>query len=241
MPLKRLVSQPYHYSDKVKHAWLSNSDTIVHTKVDDKVTDKQSSSVKNGNAAMLAVEETETITEGDETPNTCKCACQPRLAEQLHEVDFLRITGRRMRKSRKGKNNPKKDKTRLKVSRYTCFMSEVQLQGLLDRTKPSQGDEEAMDMTTIDGIRVSKYSIKAIKVGVKVTAQMRKDFEQFNSEHVGEDSVFPTKNGAPKILEQFKDKPYTLELRDEFTTGNKPKSLPTIKAMHYHNQPRAKC
>ena len=94
-----------------------------------------------------------------------------------------------MRKSRKGRDNPKKDKSRLKVSRYTCFMSEVQLQGLLDRTKPSKGDEEAMDMTTIDGIRVSKYSIKAIKVGVKVSAQMRKEFEQFNSEHVGEDNV----------------------------------------------------
>ncbi len=93
-------------------------------------------------------------------------------------------------------------------------------------------------MTTIDGIRVSKYSIKAIKIGKNVSAQMRAEFELFNAEHVGEDSVFPTKNGAPKILEQFKDKPfYTLELRDEFTTGNKPKSLPTIKAMHYHGKP----
>ena len=106
-----------------------------------------------------------------------------------------------MRKSRKNKDNPKKDKNRLKkVSRYTCFMSEVQLQGLLDRTKPSQGDEEAMDMTTINGIRVSKYSIKAIKVGGKVSAQMRKDFEQFNSEHVGEDSVFPTKKWCSKNI-----------------------------------------
>jgi hypothetical protein len=59
---------------------------------------------------MLAVEETESNTKGVETPDACKCACQPRLAEQLHEVDFLRITGRRMRKSRKGRNNPKKDK-----------------------------------------------------------------------------------------------------------------------------------
>ena len=73
----------------------------------------------------------------------------------------------------------------------------MQLQGLLDRTKPSKGDKEAMDMTTINGIRVSGYSIKAIKVGMKVSAQMREEFEQFNSEHVGEDSVFPTKNGAP--------------------------------------------
>ncbi len=47
-----------------------------------------------------------------------------------------------MRKSRKGRDNPKKDKNRLKLSKYTCFMSEVQLQGLLDRTKPSKGDEE---------------------------------------------------------------------------------------------------
>ncbi len=107
----------------------------------------------------------------------------------------------------------------------------------VDRTKPSQGDEEVMDMTTIDGVRVSKYSIKAIKVGKYVSAQMRKELEQFNSEHVGEDSVFPTENGAPKILEQFKDKSYALELRDEFTTGKKPKSLPTIKAMHYHGKP----
>ena len=41
------------------------------------------------------------------------------------------------------RDNPTKDKRRLKVSKHTCFMSEVQLQGLLDRTKPSQGDEEA--------------------------------------------------------------------------------------------------
>ena len=58
---------------------------------------------------------------------------------------------------------------------------------------------------------------------------MRKEFEQFNSEHVGEDNVFPTKNGAPKILEQFKDKPYTLELRDEFTTGIKPATCKVLE------------
>ena len=90
------------------------------------------------NTAMLAVEETAKEATGDDTPDTNQCACQPRLAEQLHKVDFLRITGRRMRKSRINRNNPKKDKNRLKVSRYTCFMSEVQLQGLLDRTKPSK-------------------------------------------------------------------------------------------------------
>ncbi len=109
-PLKRLVSQPYHYSDKVKHVWLNDSDTILHIKESDQVTDKQSSPVNDGDKATLGVEETKLKTRGVETPGTCQCACQPRLAEQLHEVDFLRITGRRMRKSRKNRNNPKKDK-----------------------------------------------------------------------------------------------------------------------------------
>ncbi len=44
-PLRRLVSHPHHYSDKVKHAWLNDSDTILHIKVDDQVTDKQSISL----------------------------------------------------------------------------------------------------------------------------------------------------------------------------------------------------
>jgi hypothetical protein len=132
VPLKRLVSQPYHYSDKVKHVWLNDSDTIVHIPEGNQVTGKQSTPGNDGNNTMLAVEETEIETTCAEISDTCQCACQPRLAEQLSEVEFLKIAGRRMRKSRKGRNNPKKDKNRLKVSRYTCFMSEVQLQGLLD-------------------------------------------------------------------------------------------------------------
>jgi hypothetical protein len=56
VPLKRLVSQPYHYSDKVKHVWLNDSDTIMHITESDQVTEKQSIPVGDGNAAMLAVE-----------------------------------------------------------------------------------------------------------------------------------------------------------------------------------------
>ena len=65
---------------------------------------------------------------------------------------------------------------------------------------------------------------------------MREEFERFNVEHVGEDSVLSTENSAPKILEQFKYKLYTLEFCDEFTTGNNPKSLLTMKAMHHHGK-----
>ncbi len=53
-------------------------------------------------------------------------------------------------------------------------------------------------MTTIDGDRVSKFSIKAIRISKKINAQARKEFKWFNAGHVGEDSVLPTNNSAAK-------------------------------------------
>ena len=108
-------------------------------------------------------------------------------------------------------------------------MSELQLQSLLDRTKPIDGEDEGMDMTTVNGERISKYDVRAMKVGSKVPSSMRTDLKEFNSNYIGAESVFPVKNGAPRILEQFKDNPYTLELQDQYTMGNKPKPLPTVK------------
>jgi hypothetical protein len=67
-------------------------------------------------------------------------------------------------------------------------MSEVQLQGLLDRT-----DHHKVVMKRL------------------ASARMYEKFQRFNTEHVGEDSVFPRRNSVPKILEQFNDKPHTLE------------------------------
>ncbi len=49
--------------------------------------------------------------------------------------------------------------------------------------------------------------------------------------------MFPVKNGAPRILEQFRENPYTLELLDQYTTGNKPKRLPTVGATYYEGKP----
>jgi hypothetical protein len=106
-------------------------------------------------------------------------------------------------------------------------MTEIQLQQLLQRTSSSNQDEEGMDMTVKDGIKMSKYDIRVVRIGSKVSPQMKTDVYNFNKKYVGKDSVFPDENGAPRILEQFKDNPYSLELRDEFTTGNKPKKLPT--------------
>jgi hypothetical protein len=94
-----------------------------------------------------------------------------------------------------------------------------------------------MDMTVINGIRISKYDIRALKVGQKVTPELRDALTKFNQNFIGVDSVFPVKNGAPRILEQFREIPYTLELLDQYTTGNKPKKLPTAGATYYQGKP----
>ncbi len=47
-------------------------------------------------------------------------------------------------------------------------MPEIALQGLLDRTNAGEQDEEVMDMTVINGVRMSKYDIRALKVGLHI-------------------------------------------------------------------------
>jgi hypothetical protein len=83
-------------------------------------------------------------------------------------------------------------------------MSEIALQGLLDRTKADEQDEDAMDMTVINGIRMSKYDKRALKVGQRVTPELHDALTKFNQNFIGANSVFPVKNGAPRILEQFR-------------------------------------
>ncbi len=70
-------------------------------------------------------------------------------------------------------------------------MSEIALQGLLDRTKADEQDEDAMDMTVINGIRMSKYDIRALRVGHKVTPELRNALIEFHKGFIGENGVFP--------------------------------------------------
>ncbi len=71
-------------------------------------------------------------------------------------------------------------------------------------------------MNLIDGVRMSKFDIRAVKVGKRVPKDMKQSLNEFNQKYVGAHRVFPEKNGAPRILEQFKDKSYTLELHDQY-------------------------
>jgi hypothetical protein len=60
----------------------------------------------------------------------------------------------------------------------------------------TDGDE----FTVKDGIKVSKFSKEAMEIGFDVGEELkRKVFDQFTS-YVGEDSVFPTKNGCQSSL-----------------------------------------
>jgi hypothetical protein len=111
-------------------------------------------------------------------------------------VGIYHLTGRRKRASRKGRTNPKKDK-KPKASLYFCYMSEIELQGLLDRTNPLGNDEEAMDMIIIDNVRISKFDLRALKVGKNVPFELKEELRKFNSEYLGKDSVFPTKTEPP--------------------------------------------
>ena len=49
--------------------------------------------------------------------------------------------------------------------------------------------------------------------------------------YVGEDRVFPTKNGAPRTMTKYKDTPYSYELQPEYAAGNK--KFPCVKAMDW--------
>ena len=49
--------------------------------------------------------------------------------------------------------------------------------------------------------------------------------------YVGEGQVFPTKNGAPRIMTKYKDVPYSYELQPEYAAGNK--KYPCVKAMDW--------
>jgi hypothetical protein len=90
------------------------------------------------------------------------------------------------------------------------LMTEIQLKNIVDRLgKESTTGTDGDEFTIKDGIKVSKFSKEAMEIGFDVGEELkRKVFDQFTS-YVGEDSVFPTKNGSPKILTKFVNHPYT--------------------------------
>jgi hypothetical protein len=120
-----------------------------------------------------------------------------------------------------------------------AYMTEIQLRRIVDRTaqeaseQQSDGDERMVK----DGEDISKFSKEAMTLGddvyeVDKAAQITlKKVYLLYDKYVGEDKVFPIKNGAPKIMTKYKDVPYTYELQPEYAAGNK--KFPCVKAMDW--------
>ncbi len=73
--------------------------------------------------------------------------------------------------------------------------------------------------------------------GKEVSSTLKESVKTYLQQFVESERVFPTQNGAPRIMTEFLNKPYRFELRDEYTKGPNPRPLPTIKASYYHGKP----
>jgi hypothetical protein len=86
-------------------------------------------------------------------------------------------------------------------------MTEIQLRRIVDRNamegvdQQSDGDERIVK----DGLNISNFSKEALTLGDDVYTCTGKEAEILQNvyalydHYVGEDRVFPTKNGAPKL------------------------------------------
>lgn len=124
----------------------------------------------------------------------------------------------------------------------TCLMTEIQIQSIVNQQGIESTGASTLDMTTVRGKRVSKWDLLAVEYGEealqchgKLEDSWMNRVHTWLQTYVGEKRVFPEKNGAPRIMTEFVDKPYKYELRDEYLNGQK--SLPSIKAMYYHGKP----
>ncbi len=124
LPLRRTVNDAFHYKDEV---------------------DPHSNSKKT---AFLSKDRQAPAPKERHPSHNDGCQYQPDTFPNLTEVGICHITGRKTMASRKGRSNPKKDKKH-KVAMYYCYLSEIELQGLLDRTNLLHNDEEAMDMVVL--------------------------------------------------------------------------------------------
>ena len=120
---------------------------------------------------------------------------------------------------------------------YRCCMTELQLQAIVNQQGIEGTGESNLDMTVVNGVSVSKWHLDSVTYGVEVSDTLKESVKKYLQQFVGSERVFPTQNGAPRIMTEFLNKPYRFELRDEYTKGPNPRPLPTIKASYYHGKP----
>ena len=118
----------------------------------------------------------------------------------------------------------------------TILMTEIQLKNIVERLQMEEKDTKTDGDETMvkDGVVISKFSREALGLGDDVDHQLKQRIYDCVSKWVGDDSVFPTKNGSPKILTKFVEHPYSYELLPEYERGEK--KLPCVKAMNWEGK-----
>jgi hypothetical protein len=114
-----------------------------------------------------------------------------------------------------------------------AYMSEIQLRRIVDKmaTEASEQRTDGDELMVKDGKTFSKFSKDALEIGEDVDAFILGKVRKIFDLNKGDDAVFRTRNGAPKIMTKFKDKPYSYELLlPEYANGSK--KFPTVKSMN---------
>ena len=84
------------------------------------------------------------------------------------------------------------------------------------------------------GETISKFFKGALEIGTAVNEAILEKVMKVFDLNKGDDAVFRTKNGAPKIMTMFKDKPYSHELMPEYANGSN--KFPTVKSMNWEGK-----
>ena len=119
---------------------------------------------------------------------------------------------------------------------HESLMTEIQLRRIVDRValNKSEAVTDGDETMVKNGVTISKFSKESIHLGDSVLEEIKRIIFDTHDKCVGQDGVFPTRNGAPKIMTKFINNPYSYELLDEYKNGTK--KLPSVKAMDWHGK-----
>ncbi len=97
-------------------------------------------------------------------------------------------------------------------------MTEIQLKNIVERLKSSEKDTNTDGDETMvkNGVTISKFSFETLGLGPDVDDHIKAKIQSRFTQWTGDDSVFPAKNGSPKILTKFVNHPYSYELLPEY-------------------------
>jgi hypothetical protein len=117
-----------------------------------------------------------------------------------------------------------------------ALMTEIQFKNIVERLKSDEKETKTDGDETMvkNGVIISKFSFEALELGSDVDDHIKSEIYSRFAQWTGDDSVFPTKNGSPKILTKFVDHPYSYELLPEYENGEK--KLPCVKAMNWEGK-----